>query len=189
MAKGKSSASSATRKKHARKAEKSADLPLPKEKKPKGKDKGKSKEPRKKVYVPPVKPTPVQEDPLDSLGLVHQLPPGLSVVLRRLNKKDAVTKTKALDELQSGWIDPINVKGVGEDGDTLIGILALMLPAWVRLRLFTLVLARIQCFVLCSSLDSFEVTPCSCTFSASLTARHPSRCHDSWQAASNTAPP
>ncbi|KAA1476143.1 hypothetical protein DENSPDRAFT_874439 [Dentipellis sp. KUC8613] len=133
MAKGKSSASSATRKKHARKALGKDGAPvepaLPKEKKPKGKDgkgKGKNKEPRKKVYIAPVKPAPVQHDPLDALGLAHQLPPELLVVLRRLAKKDAVTKAKALEELHAGWIEPAR-----RDSEAA-GVLGVMLPVWLH---------------------------------------------------------
>ncbi|KAI0371298.1 hypothetical protein BV20DRAFT_1035310 [Pilatotrama ljubarskyi] len=106
--KGKSSATSATRKKHARKAAAGQGAPEepqePKEKKAKGKDKKSKKEPRKKVYIPPVKPAPVQPDPLDTLGLAQKLPPELLVVLRLLSKKDATTKRRALEELQTTWV-------------------------------------------------------------------------------------
>jgi hypothetical protein len=133
MAKGKSSATSATRKKHARKAAGPALPPetLPKEKKQKGKDKGKNKEPRQKVYIAPVKPAPIQPDPLDTLGLARQLPPGLLVVLRLVGKKDTVTKRRALEELQSGWVDE-SIKG-GDDSP-IVETLVTMLPVWVRLR-------------------------------------------------------
>ncbi|KAI0056618.1 hypothetical protein BV25DRAFT_1995499 [Artomyces pyxidatus] len=125
----KSSASSATRRKHARKAGNDERiLELPKEKRPK-KEKGKNKEPRKKVYIPPTKPAPLQQDPLDTLGLAHQLPADLLVVLKSINKKDTVTKTKALDELQTGWVD----RARGEDdGSALLETLALMLPVWLH---------------------------------------------------------
>ncbi|KAI0715705.1 hypothetical protein C8Q72DRAFT_891767 [Fomitopsis betulina] len=88
MAKSKSSASSATRKKHARKAATGqVDEPqLPKEKKA-GKKEKKSKVPRKKVYIPPIKPAPVRPDPLDTLGIAQKLPPELLVILRRFAKK------------------------------------------------------------------------------------------------------
>ena len=145
MAKGatKTSASSATRKKHARKATKDAlpsDTPsLPKEKKPKGKDKGKGKEPpRKKAYIPPVKPQPVQQDPIDALGLAQRLPAELLVVWRGLSKKDALTKSKALEELRAGWIDRIHVvlgddDGQGDaEGFAWLEALVLSLPVWVR---------------------------------------------------------
>lgn len=84
--------------------------PVPKEKRPKGKGK-KDKEPRKKVYIPPVKPAPIQPDPLDTLGIAHKLPPELQVVLRRLAKKDSITKRRALEELQSAWLDKARDEG------------------------------------------------------------------------------
>jgi hypothetical protein len=129
MAKGKSSASAGTRKKHARKAAGPAQTPeaIPKEKKAKGK--GKNKEPRQKVYIPPVKPAPIQPDPLDTMGLARQLPPELLVVLRRFGKKDAVTKRRALEELQSGWVDESRKGG---DDSPIVGTLVTMLPVWVR---------------------------------------------------------
>ena len=130
MAKGhKSSATAATRKKHALKAAGGAkqELPLPKEKK---KDKGKGKkEPRVKVFIPPSKPAPVRPDPLDSLGIAKQIPPELLVVLRRLGKKDTVTRRKALEELQSGWIDKI-LNSKDEDG-IIESTLNTSLPVWV----------------------------------------------------------
>jgi hypothetical protein len=131
MAKGKSSASSGTRKKYARKAAGSAPAsePISKEKKPKGKDKGKNKEPRQKMYIPPVKPAPIQPDPLDTMGLARELPPELLVVLRRFGKKDAVTKRRALEELQSAWVDELREGG---DDSPIVGILVNMLPVWVR---------------------------------------------------------
>ena len=148
MAKGasKSSASSGTRKKHARKAAKDGpltDVPnVPKEKKPKGKDKSKNKEPpRKKAYVPPVKPQAVQQDPIDALGLAQRLPAALLVVWRGLSKKDTVTKSKALEELRAGWIDRIPVPSNddhddnqhAEDDDLArLEALVVSIPVWVR---------------------------------------------------------
>jgi len=128
-----SSASSGTRKKHARKAagpsHSEEPLPIVKEKRPKTKEKGKQKEVRQKSYIPPVKPTPVQSDPLDSMGLAHQIPPDLLVVLRRFGKKDTVTKQKALEELQSAWVDRCKKEG---DQSPLASTLIVMLPVWVR---------------------------------------------------------
>lgn len=125
----KSSASSATRKKHARKAAgPEQQLPLPKEKKPKDKTKGKNKEPRPKVYVPPTKPTAVKPDPLDSQGIAKKLPPELVIVLRRLGKKDAVTKRKALEDLHADWV----LKASAAEADySLNNALQLSLPVWV----------------------------------------------------------
>ncbi|KZT00638.1 uncharacterized protein LAESUDRAFT_708574 [Laetiporus sulphureus 93-53] len=130
MAKSKSSASSATRKKHVRKATAAAgpsnEPPLPKEKKAKGKDK-KNKEPRKKVYIPPVKPAPVQPDPLDTLGVAQIIPPELLVVLRRLAKKDSTTKRRALEELQAGWVDKAKKEGPTSE---ILHVLVDIIPVW-----------------------------------------------------------
>ena len=102
---------------------------MPKEKKPKGKDKKSKKEPRKKVYIPPVKPAPVQPDPLDTLGLAQRLPPELLVVLRLLSKKDATTKRRALEDLQTAWIGRAKR---GDEGEYLIHTLSETIPVWVR---------------------------------------------------------
>src|SRR6267154_2870018 len=125
----KSSATSGTRKKNARKAAVSAPPPevlvIPKQKKLKRQ----KKEPRKKVYIPPSKPAPPQPDPLDTLGLVHQLPPELVIILRSLGKKDPVTKGRALEELRSKWVDESSKKG---DESVECDALVTMLPVWVR---------------------------------------------------------
>jgi hypothetical protein len=126
----KSSATSGTRKKNARKA--AVGIPLPevpvvaKQKK----QKGQKKEPRKKVYIPPSKPAPPQPDPLDTLGIIHRLPPELVIILRSLGKKDPVTKGRALEELQSKWIDESSRKG---DESVECDALVTMLPVWVCL--------------------------------------------------------
>ncbi|KAI0824805.1 hypothetical protein BC628DRAFT_1321461 [Trametes gibbosa] len=131
--KAKSSASSATRKKHARKAAAvngaPEDPPLPKEKKPRGKDKKSKTEPRKKVYIPPVKPAPVQPNPLDTLGLAQRLPPELLVVLRLLSKKDATTKRRALEELQSVWISKAQH---GREDEHVVHTLRDTIPVWLH---------------------------------------------------------
>jgi hypothetical protein len=155
-AKGSSSASAGTRKKHARRAAavSQPDEPLP-EKKIKSKDKGKKKEPRQKVYIPPVKPPPLQPDPLDTTGLAHLLPSDLLVVLRKLGKKHTLTKANALEELQSGWVERYKQKAAD---DSLVSTLVLMLPVWVRLThvLYPLALTRY------SYLKSFIIyPPCS----------------------------
>lgn len=133
MAKSKSSASSATRKKHARKAATGqVDEPqLPKEKKASKKEK-KSKVPRKKVYIPPIKPAPVRPDPLDTLGIAQKLPPELLVILRRFAKKDSITKRRALEDFHSGWVDKAR-SSVG-----LLDVIAETLPVWVSTRLSAL---------------------------------------------------
>ena len=131
----KSSASSATRKKHAARKAGVGGVPdgdpAPiKEKRPKGKDKKSKAEPRKKSFVPPVKPAPPQRDPLDALGLAHVLPPELLVVLRRLGKKDAVTKARALEELHTDWVEPVRGRSA-EAGEQARAALADALPVWV----------------------------------------------------------
>lgn len=146
MPKGhKTSASPATQKKHARKAAASQGLPLPKPKNnnAKGKGKGKNKEPRKKGYIPPFKPAPIEPDPLDALGLAKLLPPELVVVLRKLAKKDTVTKRKALEELQADWISKVG-KQVDEGGyDAIETHLLTALPVWVSLDVAFNVIALI----------------------------------------------
>ncbi|TFK41660.1 hypothetical protein BDQ12DRAFT_678315 [Crucibulum laeve] len=127
---GKSSATSATRKKHAKKTVgPQQDESIPKEKKPKKSERGKKKEPRPKMYIPPVKPAPVQPDPLETTGLAHSLPPDLLVVLRSFNKKAQVTKIRALEDLQANWVEKCQKEG--EDG-TLVYTLVEMLPVWLH---------------------------------------------------------
>lgn len=123
MPKGKSSASSGTRKKHAARkaAHDEPSLPLP-SKKPKGK-KGEKLPPKVKQYIPPTRPAPVQIDPLDALGLASQLDQDLVVILRRLGKKDAVTKGKAIEDLRA-WTERNEPENVLP-----------MLPVWVSLWL------------------------------------------------------
>lgn len=130
MAKGKSSASSGTRKKHARKAAAASgqleELQAPKEKKPKDKKGSKrSKEPQKKVYIPPVKPVPIQPDPLDTLGIAQRIPADLHVVLRRLAKKDSVTKRRALEDFHADWVEK------GRNDENILAVLEVVLPVWV----------------------------------------------------------
>ncbi|KAG7441328.1 uncharacterized protein BT62DRAFT_937246 [Guyanagaster necrorhizus] len=128
---GKSSATSGTRKKHAKKAAGSVEPPETgpgKEKRAKNKEKGKGKkEPRQRVYIPPVKPAPVQPDPLETTGIAHQLPPELLVVLRSLGKKAVVTKGHALEDLQSEWVE----KALAGD-EELMPTLHVMFPVWMH---------------------------------------------------------
>lgn len=123
-----SSASSATRKKHQRKAAVALGIEVdvnaapaaassqsqgPTKPKNKGKSgsgrrdglKKKSLEPKVKAYIPPVKPARAQPDPLEVGGLARRLPPELVVVLRNVGKKAQVTKIRALEELGSGWVE------------------------------------------------------------------------------------
>jgi len=139
MVKGntKSSATSGTRKKHAKRAAGPVQAvedpaPIPQEKKATKKERGQkknSREPRVKVYIPPVKPAPVQPDPLETTGLVHKLPPELLIVLRNLSKKAQVTKIRALEELQAAWVE--RCRGEDED-EAVVYVLLDMLPVWVR---------------------------------------------------------
>lgn len=130
-----SSASSATRKKHAKKAtiasgEAVENPPVPKQKKPRGKEKARLKaEPKKKVYVPPVRPQAIQPDPLDTLGIAYLISSELFVILRRLGKKDVVTKIRALEELQSDWI----LRAKETNDQQLLEEITVILPVWVRL--------------------------------------------------------
>ncbi|KAG8744954.1 hypothetical protein FRC10_009189 [Ceratobasidium sp. 414] len=98
---GKSSASSATRKKHQRKANAlDPSISIAPAAKSQGKGKGKkSKEPRVKQYIPPPKFKPLVEDPIDKLATTGLLAPNMVLCFRGLSKKDPVTKTKALEEL------------------------------------------------------------------------------------------
>ena len=131
-----SSASSATRKKHARKAAVAAgevveNPSVPKQKKPRGKEKAKIKaEPRKKVYIPPVRPRAIQPDPLDTLEIAYSISSELLVVLRKLGKKDPVTKIRALEELQSDWV----LKTEETNDSQLLEEIVTVLPVWVRVE-------------------------------------------------------
>jgi E3 ubiquitin-protein ligase listerin len=115
-----SSASSATRKKHARKT---GGLQVEIVKENPSKKKGRAKDvepPKRKAFIPPVKPTPQRIDPLDSMGLAASLDKDLVVMLRKLAKKDTITKTRGLEELKE-WAQK-------SPDDSLISIL----PVWVR---------------------------------------------------------
>jgi len=97
---GKSSASSATRIKHQKKAAVSLGIDLAattsaksqpgphknKEKTARSKNEGK-KEPKVKAWVLPIKPARAQPDPLEVGGLASRLLPELVVVLRNVGKK------------------------------------------------------------------------------------------------------
>ncbi|CDS00622.1 hypothetical protein, partial [Sporisorium scitamineum] len=130
--KGKSSASSATRKKQANKAARKVayerdedgnllhpDLvealekakqrgPQRGQKKDKSKKDGKGgkkgKAEKKKQYIPPPKPPQPLPDPLDSMGLASLLPADLVVLLRKASKKDVITRCRALEGLLA-WVE------------------------------------------------------------------------------------
>lgn len=134
----KSSASAGTRKKQTRKAAARNEDSQPQQQqsaKTKGGKKNK-KEPRVKMYIPPTRPQPLQRDPIDVLGLGSVLPADLLVVLRRLMKKDVVTKQKALEELQVAWIDEARrpPKSHEDPQGELVETLFTALPVWVRLQ-------------------------------------------------------
>lgn len=138
MVKGnpKSSASSATRKKHAAKKTATPDEPPNASQnrlKTKAERKLSKKEPRVKMYIPPVKPAPVQPDPLETTGLARKLPADLLVVLRNISKKAQVTKIRALEELQTVWVE-----NRVEEKDGLKWLVE-MLPVWVCMSLIELV--------------------------------------------------
>ncbi|KAJ9125190.1 hypothetical protein QFC22_000144 [Naganishia vaughanmartiniae] len=66
------------------------------------------KENRPRVFVPPPRPpVPARPDPLDAQGLARTLPAELVVILRRLGKKDAITRRKGIDELKELWVDVV----------------------------------------------------------------------------------
>ncbi|KAF8329398.1 uncharacterized protein EI90DRAFT_3125180 [Cantharellus anzutake] len=118
---GKSSASSGTRKKHARKAAAGSEPVVAQQastKKAKLK-KGEKPPPKVKQFIPPSKPAPVKVDPLDSLGLASTLDQDLVFILRKLAKKDSVTREKAIEDLRT-WAD--NHKGT---------TLSDMMPVWL----------------------------------------------------------
>ena len=153
MAKGKSSASSNTRKKHAAKKSGNPDgdaagQPVKGQQQPKQRGQKESKLskaqrkalPKIKQYIPPPKaPAPPIPDPLDSQGLGRTLPPELVVVLRRLGKKDEVTRRKGVEELREGWVDPVlrAQKTASTDEAELLELelkeeaLTAALPVWV----------------------------------------------------------
>lgn len=193
-ASGKSSASSATRKKHQKKAAIALgiDLEVPAKPqgstttKPKNKDKsGRGKkdgkkappEPRVKAYIPPVKPARAQPDPLEVGGLARRLPPELVVVLRNVGKKAQVTKIRALEELGSAWIERALVGGGREEGVDVAMSLVEMIPAWVCLppSLPSVVLMVVVFMTVCSG--SLYPTPVYSPFSTcSVTLDlHPSK--------------
>jgi len=139
----KSSASSGTRKKQAaKKGNKSGQPEQPGAKGGKQLTKAEKKAlknaPKQKIYVPPPKPpAPAIPDPLDAQGLARTLPAELVVVLRRLGKKDGVTRRKGLEEFKEGWTDVVvarqrNRAGESEmEEDGIEEALTEALPVWV----------------------------------------------------------
>jgi hypothetical protein len=134
----KSSASSGTRKKHAKKAagQDDPDGPGQQKRKPQRGEKKLSKaqkraQPKIKQYVPPPKPpAPPIPDPLDGQGLARTLPADLVVILRRLGKKDDVTRRKGLDELKE-WVEGIKSEQDEVEKETKEVTLTSAVPVWV----------------------------------------------------------
>lgn len=138
-----SSASAGTRKKHAKKAGIDEDDPnVTQEQRPQRGQKKLSKAqkkalPKVKQYIPPPKPpAPPILDPLDCQGLARALPPELVVVLRRLGKKDDVTRRKGLEELREGWVGDVLGPFVedenGVERELKETALLSAVPVWVR---------------------------------------------------------
>ncbi|GAK62043.1 uncharacterized protein PAN0_001c0240 [Moesziomyces antarcticus] len=143
--KGKSSASSATRKKQAAKAankkayerdddgnllhpelaeamEKQKQHGLQRgQKKDKSKKDGKGgkkgKADKKKQYIPPPKPPQPLPDPLDSMGLASLLPADLVVLLRKASKKDVITRCRALEGLLAWVEDAFEISAPAADSE------------------------------------------------------------------------
>jgi hypothetical protein len=91
---------------------------------------------RKRHYIPPPKPpAPPIPDPLDGMGLARTLPAELVVVLRRLGKKDEVTRRKGLEELKEGWVGEI-LGGQGDEVERELKETALLsaVPVWVSVH-------------------------------------------------------
>ncbi|KAJ3932590.1 MAG: hypothetical protein NXY57DRAFT_1072227 [Lentinula lateritia] len=88
------------------------------------------KQQRQKSYIAPTKPQPIKPDPLDSTGLAYVLPGELVIVLRNLGKKAVKTREKALDDLESGWVNSDRTKESGGQEHILID----MLPVWLLLH-------------------------------------------------------
>ena len=146
MPKGaKSSASAGTRKKHAKKAHKDSEeggqqAPQQHKKLQRGQKKlSKAQQralPKVKQYIPPPKPpAPPIPDPLDGQGLARTLPAELVIVLRRLGKKDEVTRRKGLDELRDEWITEVT-RATTDENDAVekelkeVALISAM-PVWV----------------------------------------------------------
>lgn len=128
----KSSATSGTKKKHARKANPQEQPLLNIGKGPKGKEKKAAKNaPKIKMYIPPPKYQALQQDPVDSLGLATALPPELIVTFRKLMKRDAVTKRRALEEFQIQWIGKYSTLEPQSAQDEGLQTLHSALPIWV----------------------------------------------------------
>jgi hypothetical protein len=129
MAKGSSSATAGTRKKAAaKKAAKNGPAEPPAQPAQRGqKKKDKVKRGVAKPYTPPPKaPAPPVPDPVDKLGLASTLDAELVFVLRRLGKKDAVTRRRAVESFGE-WL-----RRAEDDRETEGWWVELVVPVWVR---------------------------------------------------------
>jgi len=170
----KSSASAGTRKKNAKKAagKDGEDGPPATKNQPKKMQRGQKKLskaqqralPKIKQYVPPPKPpAPPIPDPLDGQGLARTLPAELVVVLRRLGKKDDVTRRKGLEELREGWILEIAKTGLDEEQEvereTKESALECAVPVWVSACFTLAILLTSRCTILlvCCNPPSTEI--------------------------------
>ena len=129
-----SSATKGTRKKQAAKkaAKQGEPAAMPAQRGQKKGKKGKKDEPKKKQYIPPVKPARAVIDPVDLYGLGVAGDSAVSadvvVSLRKLAKKDEKTIARALDELQQ-WIETMKIGG-GNIAEAMSA-----LPVWVHLNI------------------------------------------------------
>ena len=121
MGKSKSSASSATRKKHAKKAaedEEGVPAAQPAQRGQKKAAKKSRFEPKVKSYTPPPAPPRGAPDPVDLyLGGGSEVDSELVVILRKLGKRDEATISKGVEGLES-WIREVmreESKGVAEE--------------------------------------------------------------------------
>ena len=139
----KSSASVGTRKKHAKKSmndddDASTSIQYKPQRGQKKLSKAQKKAlPKIKQYIPPPKaPAPLIPDPLDGQDLARTLPAELVIVLRRLGKKDDITRRKGLEELKEEWVAPVLQPSseVQDEVERELKETALLssIPVWVR---------------------------------------------------------
>ncbi|TIA71509.1 hypothetical protein E3P91_02525 [Wallemia ichthyophaga] len=129
----KSSATAGTRKKQAAKKGEGEQQPTKQQQQQQGKKKytkkhgiGQSKPPPPpKRYIPPPKPPRPAPDPLEAWGLASVLPADLVVILKRFSKKDATTKIRAVEDLQS-WVADVDNREGGTES------LVVALPVWLH---------------------------------------------------------
>ncbi|WFD30021.1 hypothetical protein MSPP1_001034 [Malassezia sp. CBS 17886] len=91
---------------------------------------------KKRSYVPPARPPQPAPNPLDSMGLASLLPADLVVLLRRVLKKDIVTRVRALEALLA-WVHGAHpaadeTEAQRSDSDR-VSALVMMLPFWTHI--------------------------------------------------------